>query len=128
MQDVNIGLWDFALRLYKAPGVTDARLGLQERNSVDVPVLLFAAWLKQGSIALSPAKTEQIIGLVSEWRDEVIAPLRTVRQRLKTGPKPAPDKQTDVLRDAVKGAELSAERIELGVLETTGLSLATLSR
>ena len=127
MQDVNIGLWDFALRLYKAPGVADACLDLQERNGVDVPVLLFAAWLIQGSIALSPAKTQHIIELVREWRDEVVAPLRTVRKRLKTGPRPAPDNQSEVLRDAVKAAELSAERIELAVLETEGLLLAMIS-
>jgi uncharacterized protein (TIGR02444 family) len=127
MQEMNIGLWDFALRLYKAPDVADACLALQERNGVDVPVLLFAAWLKQSSIALSPAKTVQIIGLVDEWRDEVVAPLRAIRQRMKTGPKPGPDKHTETLRDAVKAAELSAERIELMELETAGLALATIS-
>ncbi len=127
MQDMNIGLWDFALRLYKAPDVADACLALQEKNGVDVPVLLFAAWLKQGSIALSPAKTVQIIGLVDEWRDEVVAPLRAIRQRMKTGPKPGPDKHTETLRDAVKAAELSAERIELMELETAGLALAMIS-
>ena len=88
---------------------------------------LFAAWLKQGSIALSPAKTVQIIGLVDEWRDDVVAPLRAIRQRMKTGPKPGPDKHTETLRDAVKAAELSAERIELMELETAGLALATIS-
>jgi len=127
MQDMNIGLWDFALRLYKAPEVADACLALQEQSGVDVTVLLFAAWLKQGSIALSPAKIEQIIGLVDKWRDEVVAPLRAIRQRMKTGPKPGPDKHTEALREAVKAAELSAERIELIELETAGLALATIS-
>jgi uncharacterized protein (TIGR02444 family) len=127
MQDVNNSLWDFALRLYKAPDVADACLALQERNGVDVPVLLFAAWLKQGSIPLSPAKAEQIIALVSAWREEVVVPLRTIRQRMKNGPKPGPDKNTEMLRDAVKAAELSAERIEFIELETAGFALATIS-
>lgn len=127
MRAMSTGLWEFSLRLYKAPNVADACLGLQETSGVDVPVLLFAAWLKQASLALSPAKTEQIIELVSDWRDEVVGPLRTIRKRLKSGPKPAPDRQSETLRNAVKAAELSAEQIELQVLETEGLFLAMIS-
>ena len=83
MQDMNIGLWDFALRLYKAPDVADACLALQERNSVDVPVLLFAAWLKHRSIALSPAKTVQIIALVDEWLRVAVGLLPTYVQQVR---------------------------------------------
>lgn len=43
--DIGQGLWDFALRLYGARGVGKACLLLQDESGVDVPVLLFSAWL-----------------------------------------------------------------------------------
>lgn len=117
------GLWDFALRLYGAPGVGDACLVLQDENGVDVPVLLFSAWLTKNSVALSQADIARIDGLVSDWRREVVKPLRAVRRRLKSGPYPAPTKESETLRNSVKGVELSSEKIELAILETEGQAL-----
>ncbi|MGK6314233.1 TIGR02444 family protein [Neorhizobium sp. DT-125] len=117
-------LWDFALRLYAAPDVADACLVLQDESGVDVPVLLFSAWLaKKHSVPLSEAELARIDGLVADWRNEVVKPLRTIRRRLKNGPYPAPTKETEALRNGVKGAELNSEKIELAVLETEGETL-----
>lgn len=117
------GLWDFALRLYGAPGVGDACLVLQDESGVDVPVLLFAAWLSKHSVALTEAELVRIDRIVAEWRNEVVKPLRAVRRRLKSGPYPAPAEVTETLRNGVKGVELSSEKIELAVLETEGEAL-----
>lgn len=122
MDDAN--LWDFAVRLYGMPGVADACLALQEECGVDVPVLLFSAWLAGRSVALSPSEARRIAAVVADWHREVVVPLRTVRRRLKSGPRPAPDQKTESLRNTIKGAELSAERIELALLEAEGLSLS----
>lgn len=122
MDDAN--LWDFAVRLYGMPGVADACLSLQGECGVDVPVLLFAAWLADRSIPLSAPEMQRIAAVVADWHREVVVPLRTVRRRLKSGPRPAPDQKTENLRNTIKGAELSAERIELAVLEAEGLSLS----
>ncbi|MBP2561591.1 uncharacterized protein (TIGR02444 family) [Neorhizobium galegae] len=116
-------LWDFAVGLYGAPDVGDACLVLQDESGVDVPVLLFSAWLASNSVALSPADIARLDGLVAGWRNEVVKPLRAVRRRLKSGPHPAPTKETEMLRNGVKGAELNSERIELAVLETEGRAL-----
>jgi uncharacterized protein (TIGR02444 family) len=118
--DVRQGLWDFALRLYGAPDVGDACLVLQDESGVDVPVLLFSAWLAKHSVALSQAEIARIDGLVADWRNEVVRPLRAIRRRLKSGPHPAPTKETETLRNGVKGVELSSEKIELSVLEAEG--------
>lgn len=114
------GLWDFALKLYGAPGVGDACLVLQDESGVDVPVLLFSAWLSKNGTALTAEEVARIDGLVKEWRDEVVKPLRAIRRRLKTGPLPAPTKETETLRNGVKGVELSSEKIELAILEAEG--------
>jgi uncharacterized protein (TIGR02444 family) len=124
MSSENEGLWAFALRLYGAPGVSDACLVLQDESSVDVPVLLFAAWLASSSVALTQSELARIDGLVKAWRDEVIKPLRAVRRRLKTGPHPAPGPQTEDLRNGVKAVELASEKIALALLEAEGAALA----
>ncbi|MEZ2126473.1 MULTISPECIES: TIGR02444 family protein [unclassified Sinorhizobium] len=123
MDDTN--LWDFAVRLYGMPGVADTCLALQEECGVDVPVLLFSAWLADRSVALSAPEMRRIATVVADWHREVVVPLRTVRRRLKFGPRPAPDQKTESLRNTIKGAELSAERIELTLLEAEGLSLSS---
>jgi hypothetical protein len=48
----------------------------------------------------------------------VVVPLRVLRQRLKTGPAPAPIPATDELRRKVQAVEIEAELIEL--LELAG--------
>lgn len=114
------GLWDFALKLYGAPDVGDACLVLQDESGVDVPVLLFSAWLSSNGVALTAAEIARVDDLVRDWHNEVVRPLRAIRRRLKTGPLPAPTKETETLRNGVKGVELSSEKIELAVLETEG--------
>lgn len=120
------GLWDFALRLYAAPAVGDACLILQDESGVDVPLLLFSAWLTKHSVPLTDAELVRIDGLVADWRNEVVRPLRVIRRRLKSGPRPAPTKETETLRNGVKGVELSSERIELAILEAEGEALIAL--
>ncbi len=110
-------LWAFAVDLYARDGVADACLALQDDHGLDTPMLLFAAWAgAEGGLALSAGQLAQAAGGVSGWQDEVIAGLRALRRRLKAGPPPAPNPATEALRDAVKRAELAAERIELDEL------------
>ncbi|WP_216366781.1 TIGR02444 family protein [Halovulum dunhuangense] len=114
-------LWDFALRVYGRPNVSAACLRLQERCGADVPMLLFAAWLGAGGRMLAQDRMAAFDARIAPWRDEVVRPLRAVRQRMKTGPAPAPDAATEALRTKVKAAELGAERIELDLLETLAM-------
>lgn len=106
-------LWAYAVALYGRDGVSDACLELQERFDADVPVLLYALWLAGRGCRLTPASMVMIDTEVGDWRREIVQSLRRVRQRLKTGPSPAPDSETDSLRAAVKAVELKAEKIEL---------------
>ena len=96
----------------------DACLHLQNRHDVDVPVVLFAAFV--GAVrrqALTAAGVETARGRVDAWHREVVRPLRAVRQRLKTGPAPAPNDVTAQLRSQVQKIEIQAELIELDQLD-----------
>ena len=107
----------FALKVYGTPGVPPGCLLLQERFGLDVNVLLFAAYL--GAVrgeSLAPADLDTVAATVGDWHREVVRPLRAVRQRLKTGPAPAPNEATGALRAKLQKLEIEAELIELGQL------------
>ena len=111
-------LWTFATGAYARAGVAEACIALQDEFDIDVALLLFTAWAgAEAGLTLSPDHLAAAAAGVSDWRDEIVAVLRSVRRRLRSGPAPAPDAATEALRDEVKWAELSAERIELAWLE-----------
>lgn len=119
----NESLWDCALRLYSVPGIADACLTLQDESHVDVPILLFSAWLAGNKVALEAEEVGRVDNLVRQWRNEVIEPLRSVRRRLKSGPLSTFPEEGEGFRNRVKEVELGAEKIELAVLETEGRKL-----
>ena len=112
-------LWRFAARVYGRPGVAQACLALQQRFDADVNLLLFAAWLgAERGTPLPDALARRAQRRVDAWHEDIVRPLRAVRQRMKTGPAPAPCGATEALRDTLKAVEIGSERIELAVLET----------
>lgn len=108
----------FALELYARNRVPEACLYLQTRHDLDVPVVLFAAFV--GAVrrqALTDSAINAARGRVDAWHREVVRPLRAVRQRLKTGPAPAPNAITGRLRSEVQRIEIDAELVELDELD-----------
>jgi uncharacterized protein (TIGR02444 family) len=107
----------FALTLYRRAGIADACLNLQNRHDLDVNVVLFAAFV--GAVrrqTLTNADLDLAQRRVDAWHQEVVRPLRAVRQRLKTGPLPAPNDATGSLRRKLAQLEIEAEVIELDQL------------
>ena len=95
----------------------EACLHLQSRHDVDIPVVLFAAYV--GAVrrqALTASDVHAARGRVDAWHREVVRPLRAVRQRLKAGPPPAPNDITARLRSQIQKIEIEAELIELDEL------------
>ena len=105
--------WRFSLAVYQVDGVARSCLALQAGIGLDVNVLLMsllaARWHRR---PIERDEVEQAEALARPWREDVVAPLRRVRSRLKSGPAPAPSPGTDALRNEIKAAELRAERIE----------------
>ncbi len=110
-------LWQFALTFYGREGVANACLKLQELVGVDVNVLIFSIYAAtHHHCLLGPVQLAQADAVIQPWRSDVVVALRRVRVRLRTGPLPAPNSNTEALRSQIKAAELLAERIELAVL------------
>lgn len=107
----------FALELYSSEGVAAACLHLQDRHVLDVNVVLFAAFIgARRRQTLTTPCLDAARSRVDAWHREVVRPLRAVRQRLKTGPAPAPNELTTRLRGKLQQVEIDAELIELDQL------------
>jgi uncharacterized protein (TIGR02444 family) len=105
--------WDFALDVYRRPGVSDACLELQENQHVDVNLLLFVCWIgASGRGRLSVDEIGLCIETVRPWHDTIVRPLRAVRRTLKGGLGSAPADLTDGLRRQIQAREIDAEHIE----------------
>ncbi len=122
MADANEPLWDWALTAYRADGVPDACLDLQDAHGQNVPLLLWAAWTASTGRALDTDAIEAACDAARAWDAVAVTPLRAVRRTLK---KPVPDiddAAREALRAQVKALELAAERHLLTALEdlTTG--------
>lgn len=110
-------LWDYAVAVYARPEAAGACLSLQARSGADVNLLLLACWLgATGRGVPGPAAWRDLAAQVAVWQEQVVRPLRAVRERLKlmTADASAP---TQGLRRAVSACELDAEHIELLMLE-----------
>jgi len=100
-------LWQFSLDFYRREGVEGACLELQDRCGLDVNLVLMCCWLGvygHGVDAPMLAAIEADCDF-SEWREQVIVPLRAVRQALKS----MTVVEAPVLRRDVAQVELTAE-------------------
>lgn len=115
--DLDNALWRFVLPFYGRDGVSPACLTLQDKIGVDVNIVLFAAFAQvERGITLDEQDLAAADQLVQGWRTEVIQPLRRVRNRMKSGPSPAPSPATEGLRNRIKAAELEGEQVALAAL------------
>lgn len=111
-------LWNHALALYARPGVEAACLHVQALGG-DVCLLLCATWLQARGVAPSPARVQALRTLAAPWQEDVVVPLRGLRQAWRT---PAQhDPHLAALREQLKGLELQAERTLLERLQACAL-------
>lgn len=105
--------WQFSLRLYGRPGVAELCLLLQDGYRANVNLLLLCCWLNRH---LDDADFNRLEHALQTWQDEVVAPLRAVRRRLKNAVDGVDSAAKDRLRRQLQQLELDAERIEQGLL------------
>lgn len=114
-----LDLWSFSVKLYGGAGVKEACLSLQSGTGLDVCVLLSACWSAQ--IYAKPWKQSDVKTILTQseaWRENVVLPLRNVRDYLKAFE--AKSQLSPVnrgLRKSVLELELSAERQQLDMIE-----------
>jgi len=107
-------LWAAMVRRYtETPGLMATCLALQDRHGVDVVLALFL-WLADAA-GLSPTAAEAaaLQDAVQPWRQNVVLPLRGVRNWQKAH---ATAEAELAHRESVKALELQAERLELDLL------------
>src|SRR2546425_13274271 len=105
-ESANNDLWRFSQDFYALPGVAPALIALQDRDELDVNLMLFALWLGvAGGSPLDQPTLAAAETAVCDIRTEVVDPLRALRRRLKGNP----DKDMQSLRESVKALELTAE-------------------
>jgi uncharacterized protein (TIGR02444 family) len=100
--------WRFSLAFYALPRVAPALLALQDRDGLDVNLILFALWLgisgRQPLDSGALAAAERAIGTI---RTVVVEPLRSLRRNLKHHA----DEDIQHLREGIKALELEGEKL-----------------
>lgn len=103
--------WRFSLGVYSQNEVANECLSLQEALGLDVNILLFCAWLGARGVVLRRELIEAACQVTASWHDNIVGPLRRVRQQLK-----ADGNKFKSLREKVKTLELETEQIEQAML------------
>jgi uncharacterized protein (TIGR02444 family) len=124
-EDQGSPFWRFSLRFYRQPGVADACIALQDGCGVDVNTLLFLLWLAAARRFVSPGVAQAVCAKATPWRDDVVAPLRAVRRRLKDGSALVERGAAERFRTAIKAIELESERLQQEALFALAAGLAT---
>lgn len=104
--------WRFSLAVYGQHEVANECLQLQQALGIDINLLLFCAWLGARDVSLSKATIEAASSSVAVWHENVVRPLRGVRQKIKLLNR----NDFEGFRAKVKGMELEAEQIEQAIL------------
>ena len=109
-------LWDFSLKIYAQSGVAEQCLALQDDFGVDVNLLLWSLWLEQRGQQLSSELLARAETRVADWSQQAVQPLRALRRKLKAQFGQG-DGAREAVRQAIKAAELEAERYQQLQLE-----------
>ena len=110
-------LWDWSVRAWQAPGVSEACLELQDAAGQSAPLLLWAAWAARTGRSVDADALEAACDIARAWQETAVAPLRAVRRALKSRNPDLEDADREAVRAQVKAVELEAERRLLAALE-----------
>ena len=115
------GFWEFSVRTYRSPGVSDACLSLQNDYGADVNMLLFCCWLGTFGGELDRQLLARAAKFSTKWAQAVVLPIRSTRTWMKqTGctAEGVPAEACMALREKIKSVELETERLQQEVLES----------
>ena len=109
-------IWDFVLNYYGRKGVSDALIGLQDSQGIDVNMLLFLMWLAGQKQSVSANDAKVVSDTSHGWQRSVVVPIRAVRRLLKdNAPLVAPDAAA-AFRKKVQAIELEGEQLQLNAM------------
>jgi uncharacterized protein (TIGR02444 family) len=116
--------WHFSLGLYRAPGVADACILLQDEAGVDVNLLFFLLWNASLKRQFASTDVHSVDSCVAGWRKTAVIPLREIRRALKSATGLNEPGAAELFRTKVKGLELEAERLQQETLFALSQSAA----
>lgn len=108
-------LWRYAQKLYGWQGVAGACLALQDREGLNVNLLIWACWLGRSGVLLPGSRLDAALAAIAAWDGQVQA-LRSLRRGLKQPLPPVPEVWRKRVRAKVEAAELAAEQVSLALL------------
>ena len=111
--------WDWAGEAYARSGVEPLCLELQDDHLLSAPYLLWAAWAAATGRTLTEQQLHTAAEVAKAWEEDVIGHLRAARRALRPPEAGADTRGFPELRQQVKTAELTAERMLMESLEMT---------
>ncbi|MGV2071205.1 TIGR02444 family protein [Agrobacterium vitis] len=105
--------WTAMCNLYRAPKVAQFCVRLQDAYGIDVPLLLLLFYADQQGIGTDIQDLNAFLTDATSWREDVVKPLRTIRQGMKGRYTEHDEVQ---LRTAIKALELQAEQVHVSRL------------
>ncbi|KAA3505450.1 TIGR02444 family protein [Agrobacterium vitis] len=105
--------WTAMCALYRTPEVAQLCVHLQDAYGIDVPLLLLLFHADQQKIGLDINDLNAFLTDATSWREDVVKPLRTIRQGMRGRYTEHDEVQ---LRTAVKALELQAEQVHVSRL------------
>ena len=106
--DVAAAFWQFSYELYTEPGVEAHLLGLQDRDGLEVNLVLFCLFAASRGQGFDYTTIEAMRGIGLAWGHEVVAHLRQARRLMKQ--RASENDEAARLRNEVKVIELAAEQ------------------
>jgi uncharacterized protein (TIGR02444 family) len=106
----------YSLAVYGRAEVARSCLALQNREGLDVNLILFCLWAATKGRRLEDREITDLIDAVAAWQQGVVATFRDLRRWLKDQ-QAGSDAEWVALRDNAKRRELEAEEIEQRRLE-----------
>ena len=119
--------WRFSMRVYRAPGIAEACLALQDDCGADVNLLLYCCWMGLSGRRLSGPALRSALRAVAHWHREAVQPLRRARRALKKGERHVERGHEERLRKRIGAAEIDAEYLEQRVLAGCAADLPPLA-
>ncbi|RUO26742.1 TIGR02444 family protein [Aliidiomarina minuta] len=107
--------WDAAAQLYAEPQVQKCCLQAQDKQGINVNLLLFMMWLEKQSKMLSLSHYDQLKAALESFNKQFTAPLRNQRRRLSEHPQLSV-KSRQQLKEKLLAAELILEAEEQALM------------
>lgn len=109
-------IWDFVLKFYGRPGVSEVCIGLQDSVGIDVNMVLFLMWMAAQGRSVAPDDVRMVSERSRGWQHEVVVPIRGVRRLLKANAPLVDADAAAAYRKKVQAVELEGEQLQLNAM------------